>query len=43
MGVRIEAAVIESMVEHARLEAPLECGGLLMGPTRKDHSSPQDG
>ena len=31
MGVQIEAAVIDSMVEHARLEAPLECCGLLMG------------
>lgn len=31
MGVQIEAAVIDSMVEHARLETPLECCGLLMG------------
>ena len=31
MGVRIEAAVINSMVEHAEQEAPLECCGLLMG------------
>ncbi len=31
MGVQIEAAVIDSMVEHARSEAPLECCGLLMG------------
>jgi len=31
MGVQIEAAIIDSMVEHARLEAPLECCGLLMG------------
>lgn len=31
MGVQIEAAIIDSMVEHARSEAPLECCGLLMG------------
>ena len=31
MGVPIEAAVIDSMVEHAEQEAPLECCGLLMG------------
>ena len=31
MGVQIEAAIIDSMVAHARLEAPLECCGLLMG------------
>lgn len=31
MGVQVEAAVIDSMAEHARLEAPLECCGLLMG------------
>ncbi len=31
MEVQIEAAIIDSMVEHARLEAPLECCGLLMG------------
>ena len=31
MRVQIEAAVIDSMVEHAQLEAPLECCGLLMG------------
>ena len=31
MGVHIEAAVINSMVEHAEQEAPLECCGLLMG------------
>ena len=31
MGVQIEAAVIDSMLEHARLETPLECCGLLMG------------
>jgi len=31
MGVQIEAAVVDSMVEHARLETPLECCGLLMG------------
>jgi len=31
MGVQIEAAVIDSMVEHARLETPLECCGLLTG------------
>ena len=31
MGVQIDAAIIDSMVEHARLEAPLECCGLLMG------------
>ena len=31
MRVQIEAAVIDSMVGHAQLEAPLECCGLLMG------------
>lgn len=31
MGVQIEAAIIDAMVEHARLEAPLECCGLLTG------------
>ena len=31
MGVQIEAAIVDSMVEHARLKAPLECCGLLMG------------
>ena len=31
MGVPIEGAVIDSMVEHAEQEAPLECCGLLMG------------
>lgn len=31
MRTQIEAAVIDSMVEHSQLEAPLECCGLLMG------------
>ena len=31
MGVQVQAAIIDSMVEHAQLEAPLECCGLLMG------------
>lgn len=31
MRVQIEAAIVDSMVEHARLEAPLECCGLLTG------------
>ena len=35
MRVQIEAAVIDSMLEHARLEAPLECCGLLMGQDRR--------
>ncbi len=35
MGVQIEAAIIDWMVEHARLEAPLECCGLLMGQARR--------
>lgn len=31
MRVLIEDAIIDSMVAHARQEAPLECCGLLMG------------